>query len=188
MKKIIMLFAIWFASMSAAAAAVYVDGMGAYTGAGDAKNQFGFGFGAGLSITDNVNVLARGIMNSVTKNANDPNETRYYYNMIMGAVEYAYGFKEVPLLWTSSAGVGMGMVRVQLDIVDNEFSDNGICIAGWTGLTYVATQHVAPFIQVGYHKSFFNSDFKGENISGFQFLAGVRITLLGGNRAIGGGY
>ena len=169
MKKIIMLFAIWFASMSAAAAAVYVDGMGAYTGAGDAKNQFGFGFGAGLSITDNVNVLARGIMNSVTKNANDPNETRYYYNMIMGAVEYAYGFKEVPLLWTSSAGVGMGMVRVQLDIVDNEFSDNGICIAGYPADVCC---HAArcPFIQVGYHKSFFNLILRVKTSPVFSFL------------------
>ncbi len=189
MKRIYIILMILFATAVSASANVFIEGFGAYTMAGDAKNESGPGMGLGYAVTENVNVFARGVFNSVTLNADKPNREKYSYRMFMGIVEYAYYFRDTPLAWINSAGLGASSTGVDFRLPGVESKqETGLTIAAWTGLVYVATQHISPFIEAGYHKSFYSADFSGSNISGFQLLAGVRITVFGRNRTIDSDY
>ncbi len=190
MKKILLAVLILVLGTTMAQAQLYIDGYGAFTGAGDAKNELGVGGGLGYAITPNVNVLLHAIMTSKTTNANTNKETSYEHMMVQGVIEYGYHFANNPLIWALSIGLGMSDTSIDYDeaMAKEELSDKGFSWALYTGLQWVATQHVTPFLQVGYHRSIYNSELKDATIGGAQVLVGVRITLFGGNKSIMDGY
>ncbi|HSV97713.1 MAG TPA: hypothetical protein VLM75_12395 [Spirochaetota bacterium] len=188
MKRILVGLCGVFLSASVASAAVYLDGMAAYTNAGEAETMLGFGAGVGFQAGENINIFIRGLAHSKTEDANTADEAGYRHDMVMGVFEYAYAFSEVPFHWIASLGVGMTKTGVERKNLMIELSETGVAFGAWTGFLWMATQHIAPYLQVGYHKSMYADDFEGENVGGYQVLFGVRFTLFGRNRSIDSDY
>lgn len=187
MKRILVALCGVFLSATVASAAVYLDGLGAYTDAGDAETMIGFGAGVGFQASDNINLFVRGLTHSKTEDVDTVDETEYGHDMIMGVFEYAYTFPEAPFRWISSLGIGMSKTNVDVKSL-SELSETGLAFGIWTGFLWMATQHIAPYVQAGYHQSMYSRDFEGETIGGYQVLFGVRFTFLGRNRSIDSGY
>ncbi len=188
MKRILVALCGVFLSTSLASAAVYLDGMAAYTDAGDAETMIGFGAGVGFQASDNINIFIRGLKHSKTEDADTADRTEYRHDMILGVFEYAYTFPTVPFRWITSAGLGMSKTGVEQKSTLTELDETGIAFGIWTGFLWMATQHISPYIQAGYHHSMYVKDFEGENIGGYQVLFGVRFTLFDRNRSIDSDY
>ncbi len=188
MKRILVALCGVFLSASVASAAVYLDGMAAYTSAGEAETMLGFGAGVGFQAGENINIFIRGLTHSKTEDANTVDEAEYGHDMVMGVFEYAYTFPTAPFRWITSFGVGMTKTRVEQKSLSVELSETGVGFGAWTGFLWMATQHIAPYLQIGYHKSMYAEDFEGENVGGYQVLFGVRFTLYGRNRALSSDY
>lgn len=188
MKRILVALCGVFLSASVASAAVYLDGLGAYTDAGDAETMIGVGAGVGFQASDNINIFIRGLGHSKTEDVDRPEETRYGHHMLMGVFEYAYTFSEAPFRWISSVGVGMSRTSVDAKNLPAELDETGLAFGVWTGFLWIATQHISPYLQAGYHHSMYSKDFEGETIGGYQVLFGVRFTFFGKNRSIDSEY
>jgi len=171
-----------------ARAAVYLEGVAAYTNAGKADTMLGFGAGVGFQAGENINIFLRGLSHTKTENAGTMDKAEYSHDMVMGIFEYAYAFPTAPFRWITSFGVGMTMTEVQKDSQSVDLSEMGMAFGVWTGFLWTATQHIAPYLQIGYHKSMYSEDFEGENVGGYQVLFGVRFTLFGRNRALDSDY
>jgi hypothetical protein len=167
-------------------AQMHIDLMGAYTGAGDAENELGGGGGLGFALTPNVNFLFHAIMGSKTTNVNTSKETSYEHMMFQGVIEYGYHFQNNPFIWASSIGLGMSDTSIDYSSASakDSLSDKGFTWAVYTGMQWVATQHITPFFQVGYHRSMYGSELKNATIGGVQVFVGARVTLFGGNKSI----
>lgn len=167
---------------------IYVDGFGAYTQTGDLKNQLGPGLDLAVDVNRNFNIFYRGGYNFKTVNPNKPDEVKYEYVINLLGVQYMYGIKDLPAYWTVSGAMGMSMANVREKSTGKDMGDKGYCIALWTGVLYHATQKISPFLEVGYHKSFFEGDFKKYSIGGFQVLLGIRYAAWGKNKTIESEY
>ncbi|TAL29777.1 MAG: hypothetical protein EPN93_20785 [Spirochaetes bacterium] len=188
MKKLFLALAAVILGASMAHAQMQIDLMGAYTGAGDAKSQLGFGGGLGMTVVPNVNVMFHIIDGQYTKNADEYNEVAYEHLMIQGAVEYGYRFA-APLVWASSVALGWSKTGIEYNysapLADKEsLDDSGFSWAVYTGLQWIATQHITPFLQLGYHMSMYTGGLKDGSIAGVQILVGVRFTVFGSNKGI----
>lgn len=179
-----------FSLQTVVSANMYVDAFGAYTMAGDLDNQIGGGGSIATDVHQNVIVFCKGVYNSIIKNSNKPDEEQYSYKMALFGFQYLQQLAESPVYWTNALGVGLGQgsADVSENFVSTTTSDRGICFAYWTGLLLEATQYISPYIEVGYHKTMFYSDYENYNVSGFQCMVGVRITLFGKNRSIDARY
>ena len=62
--------------------------------------------------------------------------------------------------------------------------DIGAVGALWIGALYHATQRISPFLEIGYHYSTYQNDFKDKSIQGVQVLLGIRFTVWGKNKSI----
>ena len=186
MKKFIYFLIMLISVPSIASANIYIDALGAYTMAGDLDNQIGGGGCVATDIHPNVNIFFKDVYSTIRINANKPDEEQYTFNMAMIGFQHLLQIAESPVYWTNSVGIGSGKgsSEVSVNYVSTSSSDNGICFAYWTGILIEATQYISPYIEVGYHKTLFYSDFEDTNVSGFQFLVGVRFTLFGKNRSI----
>jgi len=187
-KRILVALCGVFLSASVASAAVYLDGMAAYTNAGEAETMLGFGAGVGFQAGENINIFIRGLTHSKTKDAGTVDEAEYRHDMVMGVFEYAYAFPEAPFQWITSFGIGMTKTGVEQKNLSVELSETGVGLGVWSGFLWTATQHIAPYLQIGYHKSMYAEDFEGENVGGYQVLFGVRFTLFGRNRVMSSDY
>ncbi len=173
---------------------IYIDGMGAFTQASDAKNQFGGGGSLLYQVSDDFNFFIKNIFNQrKIENETVTGESyydKYRYFMHLAGLEYLYNINKLPLFWKSSLGIGAGSATIQTDfnsisrkyLVDKD--DTGLCIAFWTGAMYVFTQSISVYMDIGFHKTFFFDELKDESIIGFQAILGVRFTLWGINKSI----
>lgn len=192
---------------SFAFANIYVDGYGDLSYQGDAKTQFGGGFALGFDFTGDLKALMRFSYTSVTKDALD----KSYYNTTYGVwlpgakidnssttclvgVEYLMEVMD-RLGWRSSVMLGMNMLKMgyydKANVTSNypwiTKDDTGVAAALFTGLQYTVSQHVIPFIDLGYHYSYFSGDLSKKTITGYTVMLGIRVPIFS-NDALGRGY
>jgi hypothetical protein len=196
LKKILLSICICLLSTSLAFSNINIDALGDYTQTGDLKTQYGGGGGVSYDIHRDFNIFVNLLYSEITKGANTLNKNIYSYFMALAGIQYLYQISDLPLYWTTSAGVGVSKgdlttpIQKPTDPTQNEnkkFSDSGICIAFRTGFLVHATQYLSPFFEAGYHKSFYGSAFKNENVGGLQVLVGLRYTI-GTNKPLYGDY
>ena len=205
MKKILILLLLFFFTKGAFAIGnIYIDGVGAYTQTNDAKNQYGWGLGLLYKMSDDFNVFFKTIISQRKNVGLDTRESipgeyteyfsKYKYRMFIGGIEYLYNINNLPFYWKNSAAVGVGAAEIKSNYnydfgwppygYRTDKKDTGICVAFWTGILYTFTQSLSGYIDVGYHKTYFNDELKDAKIMGLQVVAGVRFTAWGVNKSI----
>jgi len=186
-KKTLLTLFFCLASLQIAGAAVLLEGIGGYTAIADADNMTGFGGGAGIQVTDNLNFIVRGFFGNKINNPNDPDEEKYSHMMVLGFMEYYYRLPSAPVAFSGYLGLGYSETEIE-EPAKEKLSDSGACAAFGAGFYFIMTQHISPFLTVGYQKSFYGVDMKDLNIGGFQVLLGVRASIFGRNKSIMEGY
>jgi hypothetical protein len=185
-KLFIILWLLLFSTGAFAIGNIYVDGIGAFTQTNDAKNEFGGGGALLYQVTDDFNLFVKCIVNQRKITQTDIWGQNYYdkYKYFMGTagIEYLYNIKNLPLFWKSAFGIGTGKLDTKTDYIEK--SDNGLCVAVWTGAMYMFTQSISAYMDIGFHKTYFFNELKDAKIMGFQVLAGVRFTAWGVNKSI----
>lgn len=159
---------------------VYTDLMGVYNNAGDAKTQYGYGFLLGVDFDKDFSFLIKGIITSLSENNNDPNEGKYSHMMLLGGIGYGYTVPAYRLMWRSSLLFGYSSTDVEKseNYVKNSNNDDGVSFEITTGIQWNATQHLAPFFDIGYHRSYYIGGLQDASISGFQAMLGLRFYLF----------
>jgi hypothetical protein len=176
-------FVIWaiilFIPTFARAANVYVEGSGNYGKYGDAKKMTGFGVGLGVNIAQNVNAYLK-----YFKVAGNDKNAEYKDDTWMCVGEYNYPLKDLPLVWTSSAGAGYSLVMLNPTGSDKKHK-NGLFMGAWTGIRYIFSQHLNIFATIGYHRlSGLQKNLGGIKIRGYQMVVGVTGTIWGENNTL----
>jgi len=194
LKRTLMAFIILILSSSLASANVYFDIIGSYTRTDDIWDQFGGGGALGIDVTRDVSFFFRSMYSTKTLHSKADNEESYSHITGLFVVQYKLQLMNLPLFWTASLGLGASRSEASYKILEDtpeaesEISDLGPAAAFWTGMLYVWTQHLSPFLEIGYHRSFYNKDFEGKDIEGVQVFVGLRFTFFGKNRSIFEGY
>jgi len=183
LKKILVIILFIFLSTADSFAVFFVDGFGANIDAGDLETQYGFGGGLGFNITSDLNLLFRSTLTSVTENQDKIDETEYEHFTALAGVEYT---PKIPILsryrlnWRSSILAGFSNSEVSIENVeDGDASDSGFACSFWTGIQYDLTQVISPFLDLGYHSSFYINDFDDASVNGYQIALGIRFYLTG---------
>ena len=198
MKKLfVFLMLLVFTTGAFAIGNIYIDGAGAFTQTKHAKNQYGGGFGLLYKISDDFNIFFKSIFLQRKNIGVDPGSgeeyySKYKYKMFTGGIEYLYNINKMPLYWKNAVAVGGGTVEIKsnydYDMFPNEYQtnekDTGVCFAFWTGILYEFTQNLSGYIDLGYHKTYFNDELKDETINGKQVIVGIRFTAWGVNKSI----
>lgn len=150
---------------------------------GDAKNQIGYAAGGGFTVGPNLLLLYRYVDTSFT----DPDvylteDNTYEFSGHYVGIEY--GYELVQYRTTITAQVLGGMTSTRYEEYNegtsshDEFSDSGIAYALNLGAQYTLTQHIAPFIQVGYQSNNYKKELEKDDIKGLQMVFGVRVSLF----------
>ncbi len=181
MKKLFLIVFIFFVSITSSFAAFFIDGQGNYIATGELDPVIGFGGGVGFGLSDDVNLLFRCSLSTNTENAGLINEIRYEYSFAAIGIEFIPKIallEQYRLYWKNSVNVGASEFEVDSDFGDKQKFGPGIFTSFHTGLQFNYTQIVAPYFDLGYHKSFYDST---ENISikGFYAAVGVRFYVFG---------
>ncbi|HPR38109.1 MAG TPA: hypothetical protein PLT13_10985 [Spirochaetota bacterium] len=183
MKKVLAIILFIFISTADSFAVIFVDAFGANVDAGDLENQIGFGLGLGFDINSDLNFILRTAMTSVTEDKDKTTETEYDHFTALAGIEYV---PQIPALrnfkmsWKNSFLIGMSNSEVSVENVqDGEVSDMGVACAFWTGLQYDLTQVISPFIDLGYHSSFYQNKMEDASVRGYQVAFGIRFYLTG---------
>ncbi|HOP29333.1 MAG TPA: hypothetical protein P5120_05575 [Spirochaetota bacterium] len=183
MKKVLAIILFIFISTADSFAVIFVDAFGANVDAGDLENQIGFGLGLGFDINSDLNFILRTAMTSVTEDKDKTTETEYDHFTALAGIEYV---PQIPALrnfkmsWKNSFLIGMSNSEVSVENVqDGEVSDMGVACAFWTGLQYDLTQVISPFIDLGYHSSFYQNKMEDASVHGYQVAFGIRFYLTG---------
>ena len=119
----------------------------------------------------------------------------------MIGVEYVYPIPKAYMGWKSSVMVGISQLSISDKVVRRDLygyiitdslgypsyrsrqrEETGVTVGIWTGVKFDVSQHVSPFIDIGYHYSFFSGELKNELIHGVHLMFGVRFILWGGNK------
>lgn len=190
-KKIIITVLIIFLNTTIAMANLYIDGMFILNDTGDTKNQSGFGLKIATSIREDINIFIRQTYTTTTEDPNTINETEYMQIQGFLGGEYLYFIQQFPVAISLSAGVGVSHTEVKPkndSIGIKDLSETGIGYGFWLGTQWLLTQWVAPFIEIGYSKSMYTTDFKNASIGGLQFLIGIRFTVWGKNKSLSDNY
>ncbi len=207
LKRILPVLAIMFMTVNAMATAVNIDGFGSYLGAGNAKYQFGGGGAISVSIGYNLNVIYRGMYSMAEKNSDMGYfvmKKAYNHMMQLAGVEYVFPIDAARLGWRSSIQVGYSSTQLDtksisvsdkrtmllyidpnmrpayatmMSVSKTSLKDNGFSLAFWTGLQWQAKQWLAPFFDIGFHKSFYSNSLKSYEIHGLSVMFGIRFTL-----------
>jgi len=189
LKKLLIAIMIFCVSSATAMAKVYVDLNGAYVNAGDAIEQTGFGGGLALSLSRDFNLVYRGMGTSASRNPNDFDEKKYDHMMQMLGFEYNMPvFSRIS--WKTSLLAGYSSTYLQKEefAIIYDYNDDGFAMAAWTGITFDATQWLSPFIDIGYHYSYYTGELKDDSIRGLMVMVGVRICVWGPTKRIDDGY
>jgi len=183
LKKVLAIILFIFISTADSFAVIFVDAFGANVDAGDLENQIGFGLGLGFDINSDLNFILRTAMTSVTEDKDKTTETEYDHFTALAGIEYV---PQIPALrnfkmsWKNSFLIGMSNSEVSVENVqDGEVSDMGVACAFWTGLQYDLTQVISPFIDLGYHSSFYQNKMEDASVRGYQVAFGIRFYLTG---------
>ncbi len=193
MKRIILTgMLIFLASTSAFAINnFYIDGFGTSVMNTDARHQFGGGYNLGYNLLDNLNLVHRGIFTS-RESTSHPD---YNYKAFYAGAEYIWYFWD-RLGLRSGIFAGMSMVDANWigskpawwpDTGNSDIKDSGISLLINTGIQYNITQHIAAFLDIGFHYDIFSKDFEEAAVYGESIMVGVRVTI-GKNRRIDDGY
>lgn len=188
MKKIVLTAIISFFAISSAWANIFVDACGIYNQTGDAETQMGLSGSIGMSITQDFNAFFRYYTTGMTKDADTLDEVSHSQQAFLGGVEYAYRFSNYPIFWKSSIALGSVSTKTEWDdTVDPDHVDkkeSGMAAGIYTGVEYVLSQRVSPFIEAGYLTTFYEKDYEKDTIAGVQVYAGVRVTVWGKNKGL----
>jgi len=191
LKKLFFIIIIFCIPLTSSQAAFFIDGQGNYMSTGDFNPVTGFGLGIGLSIADDINFIVRGFMTQNTDNPSDPLiKKTYEYNAVTGGIEYIPPIvilEQYRIYWKNSINIGASMFSID-DKSGNigKKTENGLITSFTTGLQYNFTQVISPYFDLGYHKTFYQSNSK-LSISGWQIDLGVRFYVFG-NRDYNAGY
>jgi len=190
-KKIIFMIITILAGTTIAMANSYVDGFLMLNDAGDAKTQTGLGLKIATSIREDINICLRTAFSSATEDPNTINETEYMQIQGLLGGEYVYYIQQFPMAISLSAAAGVSRTEVKPKNDSSgikELGETGIGYGFWLGGQWMLTQWVTPFIEIGYSKSMYATDFKNASIGGLQFLAGIRFTVWGKNKSLSDDY
>jgi hypothetical protein len=180
-------------------ATVHFETNGSYITTVDATNQFGAAGGLGLSIHKNINFIYRGsyTMNEVVSNDQFGMKPSMNYSHMFHVIgiEYILPIEAIRIGWRTSANIGYSITHSEdIDLLKtifftrlvglplfkkNSLNDIGPAIAFWTGIEFNAKQFLAPFVDIGFHKSLYSGKMLYKNISGMSILFGVRFYLTG---------
>lgn len=174
----------------------YIDAFGTTVMNTDARHQIGGGYNLGYNLLDNLNVIHRGIISSRSSlTAPDYNYMAFYFGAEyiwyfwdrlglrsgilagVGMIDASQSATAYPAWWPGSTSTGYS----------SEISDTGVSIFFNAGLQYNITQHVAAFLDMGFHYDIYSKDFENASIYGEVVMIGVRVTI-GKNKKIDAGY
>jgi len=191
LKKVLAIILFLFISTANSFAAIFVDAFGANVDAGDMENQIGFGLGLGFDINSDLNFIFRTAMTSVTEDKDKTTETDYEHFTALAGIEYVPhipSLRNLRMSWKNSFLVGMSNSEASMEQVqDGDVSDMGVACSFWTGLQFDMTQVISPFIDLGYHSSFYQNKLEDASIRGYQVAFGIRFYLTG-SRDYAGDY
>jgi len=180
LKRLLFILLMVVGFSSASFANFYVDLMGAMVNTDDLENQTGLGLGLGYGLNDEIDLYFRSTYTEATDDPNTPLEINYEHMTFMAGIAYT---PIIPVLnrfrisWKNTFLAGYSMSDVDLKDFGESVSDSGLALAFWTGLKYDATQMIAPFFDIGYHKSFYQNKMEDISVQGFQFAFGIRFYL-----------
>ncbi|PKL18281.1 MAG: hypothetical protein CVV49_06765 [Spirochaetae bacterium HGW-Spirochaetae-5] len=181
MKKLFLIVFIFFISISSSFAAFFIDGQGNYIATGELDPVTGWAAGIGFGVTDDVNFLLRASVSETTENEGLASELKYEYSYAAAGIEY---IPPIPMLekyriyWKNAVNIGASMFEVSFANGEDDGVGPGVYTSFHTGLQYNFTQIIAPYIDFGYHKSFYDST-KDVSIRGYQVSLGIRFYLFG---------
>jgi hypothetical protein len=201
LKKTILFITIFFLSISSIIMAnTYIDGYATSIDVGDLETHTGFGCGFIFDLRDNFAIITRGNYSFYTKDEIKP--TKQKFTHISGGIGLEYGYP-FPILtkyqikWRSSLLLGSSMSEAGETEVDptgtgvylpvDGVKDFGFAICFYTGLRYDFTQHISPFLDLGYHYSFYENEMAKVSVAGYQIILGFRFALSS-NRDLGSEY
>lgn len=170
---------------------LYVDGLLMINNAGNAKTQSGVGLKIATSIRNDINIFFRQTYSYTTEDPNTIDEIEYMQIQGLLGGEYVYCIKQYPVAITLSAAAGVSHteVKVKNDIPGiKDLGETGAGYGFWLGGQWMLTQLITPFIEIGYSKSMYTTDFKNASICGLQFLGGIRFTIWGKNKSLSNEY
>ncbi|HPJ33809.1 MAG TPA: hypothetical protein PK358_03170 [Spirochaetota bacterium] len=184
MKRIAAIIIFLFIATTNSFAVFFIDGFGANVDAGDMENQRGYGVGLGFDLNPDINFLFRTALTSVTENLNDEDETEYEHFTALAGLEYTPRIRFLSnyrISWKTSILAGVSNSDVEIDKMYGESeSEMGIACSFWTGLQFALTRYISPFVDFGYHSSFYSDKFKDASIRGYQAAIGIRFYITGG--------
>ncbi len=155
---------------------LYGDFMGVYQDTGDAETQYGFGGLLGLDFSRDISFVAKSLFTEKSKKVDENITNRYIHNMFIGGLGYGYRIPAYRLVWRSSMLLGYSSTEIEVEGYNQ--NDDGFCFEIATGIQWNATQHISPFIDVGYHQSYYVNELKDASIRGFQTMLGIRIHVF----------
>jgi len=183
LKRIAAIILFLFIATTNSFAVFFIDGFGANVDAGDMENQRGYGAGFGFDLNQDLNFLFRTAITSATDNLNDPDEIEYEHFTALAGVEFIpriQALSNYRISWKTSILAGVSNSDMEIDEMYGESeSEMGIACSFWTGLQYDLTQIVSPFIDLGYHSSFYTDKLKDASIQGYQIALGIRFYITG---------
>ncbi|HOO72899.1 MAG TPA: hypothetical protein PK926_14175 [Spirochaetota bacterium] len=193
MRKILVTLSFVLMISVSAMANVYLDVYGTFLTSGDAEYQYGAGGALGVDFVPDISFIYRGMYAFSTFDGDTLKEKKYGYMLQMLGVEYNYPVPKAYMGWKSSVMIGISELSIEekkgsLDPANPTDSrtrkEMGFTVGIWTGVKFDVSQHVAPFIDLGYHYSFFSGSLEDELIHGVHLMFGVRFTLWKKSRDI----
>jgi len=181
LKKLLVAVFIFFISITSSFAAFFIDGQGNYIATGEFEPVIGWAGGIGFGITDDVNFLLRASLSEYTENKGLDDELQYEYSYAAAGIEYIPPIailEEYRVYWKNAINIGASDFEVSVPDGDSEGVGPGVYVSFNTGLQYNFTQLIAPYIDLGYHKSYYDTT-KDVSITGYQVALGVRFYLFG---------
>jgi hypothetical protein len=168
---------------------VYVEGGGHYGNYADAKKMSGFAGGIGVGIAQNTNIYLKYFRATGSEKNSGTKPFKYQEDTWFAAGEYNYPIKTIPIMWTSSLGVGYSRAKIHKYSVvmpfSNEKDDSGIFMGAWTGIRYIFSQRLSIYSLIGYHRIMgMKGDMINNKIQGFQIALGITATIRGENNEL----
>lgn len=163
----------------------YFDIYSAYVNAGDAANQAGAGGALVIDITRDTKAMLR---STYTFNISDRTiagteyEATYTHFSSYAGIEFTPSIpflESFRLKWRNTLLAGYSMTGVKVEAGSQaESNDEGLSLSFLTGIGWEWKQHFTFFMDVGWHQSFYQNDFKNSRIYGIEAALGVRCALF----------
>lgn len=181
MKKLFLIVFIFFISITSSFAVFFIDGQGNSMATSELDPVSGWAVGIGFGITDDVNFLLRASASEAIEDKGLAGELKYEYSYAAVGIEYIPPIQileKYRIYWKNAVNIGTSMFEVSFANGEDDGVGPGVYTSFHTGLQYNFTQVIAPYIDLGYHKSFYDST-KDISIKGYQVALGVRFYIFG---------